>query len=168
MQRMRCVKVGAVLCASVVMASVLGGCASQNTAATEQQSANRAYMTQANQKMDDLKSRLESFTDAVSRSDVVGMRTQAENAFKVIDDLNDISVPDAMKDIQQEYTDGTAALEDALSAYVDLYSEIDSATDAQPFDWSTYDQRMADIQKQYDEGIDKLQAGDNKATELPE
>mgnify|MGYP006896730393 CR=1 FL=1 len=44
-----------------------------------------------------LKSRLESFTDAVSRGDVVGMRTQADNAFKAIDDLNNLNVPDASR-----------------------------------------------------------------------
>ena len=52
-------------------------------------------MTQVNQTMDDLKSRLESFTDAVSRGDVVGMRTQADSAFKAIDDLNNLNVPGA-------------------------------------------------------------------------
>ena len=102
-------------------------------------------MTQVNQTMDDLKSRLESFTDAVSRGDVVGMRTQADNAFKAIDDLNNLNVPDALKDIQKEYVDGTADLKDALNSYIDLYTEIDSATEEQPFDYSTYDQRIQDI-----------------------
>ena len=41
-----------------------------------------------------------------------------------------------------------------------------TSTDAQPFDWSTYDSRIADIKKSYDEGIGKLQSGDNKANEL--
>ena len=115
-----------------------------------------------------LKSRLESFTDAVSRGDVVGMRTQADNAFKAIDDLNNLNVPDALKDIQKEYVDGTADLKDALNSYIDLYTEIDSATEEQPFDYSTYDQRIQDIKSKYDEGIGKLQSGDNKASELPE
>ena len=142
--------------------------AQQDTAAAQQQSENRQYMTQVNQTMDDLKSRLESFTDAVSRGDVVGMRTQADNAFKAIDDLNNLNVPDALKDIQKEYVDGTADLKDALNSYIDLYTEIDSATEEQPFDYSTYDQRIQDIKSKYDEGIGKLQSGDNKASELPE
>ena len=53
------------------------------------------------------------------------------------------------------------------NSYIELYTEIDSATEDQPFDYSTYDQRIQDIKKQYDEGIGKLQSGDNKATELP-
>ena len=167
MKHTRFVKAVDAVCAGVLMVAALGGCAQQDTAATQQQSENRQYMTQVNQSMDDLKTRLESFTDAVSRGDVVGMRTQADNAFKAIDDLNNIDVPDALKDIQAEYVDGSNDLKDALNSYIELYTEIDSATEDQPFDYSTYDQRIQDIKKQYDEGIGKLQSGDNKATELP-
>ena len=115
--------------------------------------------------MEDLQSRLDGFTDAVSRGDLVGMRTQADNAYKALDELGKLNVPDDLKDIQQEYVDGTNKLKDALNAYIELYTEIDSATEAQPFDYSTYDQRIADIKSQYDEGIGKLQSGDNKASE---
>ena len=167
MKHTRFVKAVVAVCAGVLMVAALGGCAQQDTAATQQQSENRQYMTQVNQSMDDLKTRLESFTDAVSRGDVVGMRTQADNAFKALDDLNNIDVPDALKDIQAEYVDGSNDLKDALNSYIELYTEIDSATEDQPFDYSTYDQRIQDIKKQYDEGIGKLQSGDNKATELP-
>lgn len=168
MKHTRFAKVLVTMFAGVLMVVALGGCAQQDTAATQQQSENRQYMTQVNQTMEDLKTRLESFTDAVSRGDVVGMRTQADNAFKAIDDLNNINVPDALKDIQKEYVDGTADLKDALNSYIDLYTEIDSATEEQPFDYSTYDQRIQDIKTKYDEGIGKLQSGDNKASELPE
>lgn len=168
MKRSRFSKLFVALCAGVLMVAALAGCAQQNTAATEQQSENRAYMTQVNQTMEDLKSKLDSFTDAVSRGDVVGMRTQADNAFKSIDDLNGLSVPDALKDIQKEYVDGANALKDALNSYIDLYTEIDTATEEQPFDYSTYDQRISDIKQKYDEGIGKLQSGDNKASELPQ
>ena len=168
MKHTRFAKVLVAMFAGVLMVAALGRCAQQDTATAQQQSENRQYMTQVNQTMDDLKSRLESFTDAVSRGDVVGMRTQADNAFKAIDDLNNLNVPDALKDIQKEYVDGTADLKDALNSYIDLYTEIDSATEEQPFDYSTYDQRIQDIKSKYDEGIGKLQSGDNKASELPE
>ena len=153
------------MCAAFVAVAALAGCASQESAATKQQSENRQYMTQVNQTMEDLQSRLDGFTDAVSRGDLVGMRTQADNAYKALDELGKLNVPDDLKDIQQEYVDGTNKLKDALNAYIELYTEIDSATEAQPFDYSTYDQRIADIKSQYDEGIGKLQSGDNKASE---
>lgn len=49
---------------------------------------------------------------------------------------------------------------------MDLYTEIDSATDQQPFDYSTYEQRLASIQSAYDTGLQALRAGDQKVTEL--
>lgn len=165
MKRSMLIKAVGVMCAAFVTVAALAGCASQESAATKQQSENRQYMTQVNQTMEDLQSRLDGFTDAVSRGDLVGMRTQADNAYKALDELGKLNVPDDLKDIQQEYVDGTNKLKDALNAYIELYTEIDSATEAQPFDYSTYDQRIADIKSQYDEGIGKLQSGDNKASE---
>lgn len=165
MKHTRFAKVLVAMFAGVLMVAALGGCAQQDTAAAQQQSENRQYMTQVNQTMDDLKSRLESFTDAVSRGDVVGMRTQADNAFKSIDDLNKLEAPEDLKDIQQAYVDGTGTLKEALSSYVDLYTEIDSATDEQPFDWTSYDERIGEIQSQYDAGIAQLEEGDQKAAE---
>ena len=65
-------KFAAVAVAGALGASVLGGCVAQQTSAvTEAQSENRAYMTQVNQTMETLKDRLTSFSDAVSRGDVV-------------------------------------------------------------------------------------------------
>ncbi|WP_080802624.1 hypothetical protein [Arabiibacter massiliensis] len=168
MKHTRFAKMAVALCAGVLMAAALGGCAQQGSAASQQQSANRQYMTQVNQVMEDLQGKLDSFSDAVSRGDVVGMRTQADNAVKSIDELGKLEVPDELKEIQQDYADGTGELKDALNAYVDLYTEIDSATDDQPFDWATYDQRVGDIQKQYDDGIAKLKDGDAKAVEKNE
>lgn len=165
MKRSRFARVLVALFAGALMVFALGGCAQQDSAASQQQSQNRQYMTQVNQIMEDLKSRLDSFTDAVSRGDVVGMRAQADNAFKAIDSLGKLEVPDDLKDIQQEYVDGANGLKDALNSYIDLYTEIDSATEAQPFDWSTYADRIAQIKQQYDDGIGKLQSGDNKASE---
>ena len=165
MKRSMLIKAVGVMCAAFVAVAALAGCTSQESAATKQQSENRQYMTQVNQTMEDLQSRLDGFTDAVSRGDLVGMRTQADTAYKALDELGKLNVPDDLKDIQQEYVDGTNKLKDALNAYIELYTEIDSATEAQPFDYSTYDQRIADIKSQYDEGIGKLQSGDNKASE---
>ena len=70
--------VGAVVAATLAFGA-LAGCTGQS-ATDSQQSANRQYLSQVNQVMDDLETSLASFTDAVSRNDVVGMQTQAENA----------------------------------------------------------------------------------------
>lgn len=166
MKHTKFAKIIAVMCAGVLMVVALAGCLpQQNSPADEQIEKNQQYMSQVNQSMDDLRSRLASFSDAVSRDDVVGMRTQADNAFKALDALNKLEAPEDLKSIQTDYVDGTNSLKDALNAYIDLYTEIDSATEEAPFDWSTYDQRIADIKAQYDTGIEKLEAADKTASE---
>ncbi len=159
------VKVAGAIVAATLAMGTLAGCAGQ-TAANQQEDVNRQYLSQVNQVMDDLETSLGSFTDAVSRNDVVGMQTQADNALAKLDSLADIEAPEDMADVQQSYQDGTSQLREALSGYVALYTEISSATDAQPFDWSTYDARLAEIQEKYDAGIDALAAGDEAAAEI--
>ena len=117
-------------------------------------------MTQGTQKMDDLDSRLSDFVDAVSRGDVVTMRTQADNAFKVLDDLSSLEAPEPLKDVAADYVDGANSLKDALNSYIQLYTEIDGETAS---DWSTYDSRLQAIQDAYNAGIDKLKAADEAA-----
>ncbi len=156
----------ALACVCVVSLVCVCGCAAvgqSDTQATDAQSENRQYMTEINQKMELLQTRLDSFIDAVSRKDIVTMRTQADNAFKVIDEISDLDVPSSLEDIHQDYLDGVNNLKDALNSYIDLYAEIDSATDEAPFDYSTYDERPSAIQEQYNSGIEKLKAGDEAA-----
>lgn len=155
-------KILAFAAAAALALAALSGCQQQNVA-NEQQNENRQYMAQVNQVMDDLDTRLSSFTDAVSRDDVVGMQTQADDALSVLDDLGSIEAPEALADVKQGYVDGAALLREALTDYVALYTEIHSATEAAPFDWSAYDERLAAIQEKYDEGIAKLQETDQMA-----
>ena len=103
MKKSKFIRVVGVACAAVMAVVLLGGCAGQNNQATEQQKANRQYMTQVNQTMEDLAGKLDGFSDAVARGDLVTMRTQADNAFKSIEDLNKIEAPEDMKKIQAEY-----------------------------------------------------------------
>ena len=156
----------ALVCAGLLALFALTACSAQSSAETEQQAANRGYMSSVNQKIEELSDRLSSFEDAVSRGDVVTMRTQADNAFAVIDEISALEVPEGLGDVQSGYVDGCNALKDALSSYIDLYTEIKSATDAHPFDYSTYDDRIAKIQSTYDDGIAKLKAADEKAASL--
>ena len=154
-------------CVAALTMGLLTGCLPQmDTGATEDQKANRTYMTKVNQAMEDLNTRLESFDEAVSRGDAVTMRTQADNAFAAIDTLNAIDTPEAMKDLQKDYVDGCNALKEALNSYIDLYTDIDSATEEHPFDYGTYDERIKAVQDKYNEGIQKLKDADEAAVKL--
>ena len=162
------IRILAVACAAALSAGILAGCQSPATGATDQQQANRTYMTKVNQAVEDLNLRLADFDEAVAQGNAVNMRTKADDAFAAIDALQAVDTPDAMKDLQQNYVDGCTKLKDALSAYIDLYTEIDSATEEHPFDYATYDDRLKAVQDAYNEGIDKLKAADEEALKLNE
>ncbi len=153
---------------AVVMAMalcLLPGCLGAPAANTAQ-SENVAYMSKAHSSMEELTETLDAFNEAVARQDIVTMRTQAENANRVIDAFTAIEAPEVLADVRQDYVDGCVALQGALSDYVALYGDISSATPEHPFDYSTYDGRIQAIQKAYDEGIQMLQSGDQRAIDL--
>lgn len=153
-----------------VLACVLAGslalsaCATGgNATLTDEQKANRAYMSQVNETMVELDESLDSFVDAVSRGDVVNMRTQADNAYKVLDTLAELEAPESLSDVQKKYVEGSQKLEEALDAYIQLYAEADKA--GKDFDWSSYDNRIKEIQQLYDDGVKALEEGDKAASE---
>lgn len=158
----------AVVLGAAVALAALVGCQSPATGATDQQQANRTYMTKVNQAVEELNSRLGEFNEAVAQESVVNMRNKANGAFEAIDALAAIDTPDAMKDLQANYVDGCNKLKDALSSYIDLYTEISSATEEAPFDYSTYGGRIKEVQDAYNEGIGKLKAADEEALKLNE
>lgn len=151
--------------AAVVLltAGLLTGCMGSAPAAgnTEQQ-ANRAYMSQVNEIMDEVASQLDEFVNAVSTGDVVAMRTQADNATRTLDKISSLEAPEELKGIQESYVDGSSKLKDALSQYIDLYAETESGS----FDSSTFEKRIAEIQTLYNDGVAALQKGDEDAAAL--
>ena len=146
-------------CALALAAGVFVGCSPAGSNLTEEQQANRTYMSQVNSIMAQLGENLESFVDAVSRGDVVNMRTQADDAYQVLDQLAAIEAPEDFADIQKQYVDGTTKLREALDEYITLYTEAGSDS----FDQSTYGNRIAKVQKLYDEGVDILKTADEAA-----
>ena len=109
-------KLAVAICAGSLAVAMLAGCAAtpQNSL-TDEQKANREYMSAVNQKMTTLGSTLDSFNDAVSREDVVTMKTQAANASKVLDELANVETPEAFTDVHTNYVDGAKNLEAALN-----------------------------------------------------
>ena len=153
-------KLAAIICAAVLSCGLLAGCAGQGNTATQEQKDNRAYMSQVNELMFELDEGLDSFVAAVSRNDIVNMRLQAENAYQSIDKLAKLEAPEALADVQKQYVDGTEKLREALDGYIALYSDMNSGS----FDQSTYDKRVADVQKLYDEGVAALEEADKTAS----
>lgn len=160
-------KVLATACVVALACVALASCApNSGTAATEEQKAQRAYMSQVHTAMDELGANLELFTDAVSRGDVVNMRTQADNAYKSLDKLNSLEVPSALSEagVDTKYKDGTAKLRQALDGYIELYTNVQSN---ESFDRTAYDTRIKELQTLYDDGVKALKEGDEAAANLP-
>ena len=155
-------KIASTTCVAALAACLMTGCFGGPTATmNEEQQANRAYMSQVNQTMEELDSSLDGFVDAVSRGDVVNMRSQADNAYKTLDKLESIEAPDDMADIQENYVEGTSKLREALDGYIELYTDASNSG----FDWSEYDKRIAEIQGLYNDGVAALEAGDEAAAQ---
>lgn len=150
-----------VMCAIAVLvaAGALVGCANNASSLNSEQQANRAYMSQVNAAMAQLGEDLDSFVAAVSRGDVVNMRTQADNAYKALDALDAAEAPEALADVKKEYVEGTTKMREALDAYIALYTDIESGS----FSQSTYETRIAEIQKKYDEAVEQLKKADEAA-----
>lgn len=164
MKRNKVTRILATLCAAVLMAGVLAGCAGieQNSEEAKAQAENRQFMSDVNATMDELAQRLKSFNEAVSRGDVITMRTQADNAFKVLDNLESLEAPEVLQDVKQGYIDGSNQLKDALNAYIELYTAMQAGS----FDYGTYADRLSSIQETYDQAVEKLKGTDEAATQL--
>ena len=167
MKRTNIARIAPAAVACALAGALLGGCAMQaaNPEATRGEE-NRQYMAQVNQIMDDLSVQLESFEDAVSADDLAGMQIEANEAFRTIDELAAIEPTEDMKAVHESYTQGCADLENALSLYLGLYTEIANATEEHPFDYSEYDTRLAEIQEAYDNGIEQLKTGDETVASM--
>ena len=153
------IKLTVCLCALAMAFGLLAGCSTGTSNLTSEQQANRTYMSQANGIMDSLGDKLDSFVDAVSRGDLVNMKTQAENAYKALDDLAALEAPEELADVQKGYVDGCAKLREALDQYIELYTQLNAGS----FDQSQYSTRIAQIQSLYDEGVDLLKKADETA-----
>ena len=153
-------RLGIAVCASALCIALVGCASPAGTSGTDAQKANRSYMSQVNEAMVELDENLDQFVSAVSRNDIVNMRTQASNAYQVLDELAAIEAPDELKTVRDSYVEGCDKLRRALDEYIALYTEISKADYV---DKSAYDARIAQIQALYDEGVAALQKGDGIA-----
>ncbi len=119
-------------------------------------------MSNVNQILADLEEPLSSFNTAASADDLAGMKTAAASASKIIAGINSLEPTDDLTDVHEAYTEGCALLDEALQAYVALYTEIES-TESDASDVSDYENRLTEIQALYNEGVEKLAEGDSLA-----
>ena len=148
---------------SVMLIGVLSGCGAQN-ASHENQAKNRQYMSSVNTIMETFNANMDGFAEAVKDGEVLSLTAQLSAVNTCVDDLKNLDVPEDMTDIQASYVKGAEELQTALSQYVSLYQEV-KLPEGTNFDFATYGDRLAEIQKHYSDGVAALQDADIKATE---
>ncbi len=144
-------------------ACLLAGCAPQN-ASHENQAKNRQYMSSVNTIMETFDSNMDDFANAVKDGEVLSLTAQLSSVATAVNELKALDVPEDMTDIQASYVKGAEELQTALSKYVELYQDI-KVPEGGSFDYATYNDRLAEIQKHYSDGLAALQDADTKATE---
>lgn len=151
----------ALIIVGALATAMLSGCTAmeQTSGEAKAQAENRQFMSDVNTTMDQLAEQLAGFNDAVAQGDVVAMRTQADNAFKVLDNLEALEAPDVLADTKQGYVDGCNQLKDALNSYIALYAGIQNGS-------ADYASQLSAVQDSYNQAVDKLKATDEAATEL--
>lgn len=155
----------------LVIAACIGmtlfiGCAAPANEAVDEAAQNREYMAQVNSLMEDLNEGLTDFSESVSADDLVSMKTNAEKAYKAIDELEKIEAPESLTEVQKEYLDGCKALKKALDGYLDIYTDIDTATEEQPYNFEKYSDQLSKVKDSYEKGIEHLEEGDKLASEI--
>ena len=140
----------------------LVGCSASNEP-TDAQTQNRQYMSSVNTIMETLNTNMDTFSKAVKDGEVVSLTAQLSSVDQCVSDLQGLTVPDAMGDIQSSYVNGAKELQTALSSYVQLYEDVKAPANGVAPSTSDYNSRMADIQSHYDAGIKALQDADSKA-----
>lgn len=152
-----------VLCTGVLaltLSGCFGGTVQQvDTAATQ----SRQFMSNLNAAVQDMNTRLIEFNDAVSRGDLVTMRSSAENAFEVISTIESLEVPEQLAAVKNGYLEACGKLREALNSYLDLYTELSAAGGT--MDSVVYQERLDEIQNLYNQAISMIQETDTKATQ---
>ncbi len=138
----------------------------QPTPVDEQQELTPSqYMINVNQVAENLGASLQEFKQAVNDNDISAMQAKADAAFAVLDELDDMEVPDSLNDVKEKYGEAVSILKGALNDYIALYTEISDANEDHPFDYTNYAERLESIQKQYDSGLTTLEEADKLAAE---
>lgn len=146
------------------MVCALAGCSAAQSQTPDEQAAsqNRQYMATLNQQMDDLQTTMDDFQKAVSEKDVVSMQAKANDVDKIIDSVKNTDPTDRLKTVKDDYVDALCTLDDAMNAYVSLYTDVQNGA----VDDATYQQRLTDVQNSYNDGMTKLQGADQAVEQI--
>ena len=155
----------AIACAAFVLG--MTGCSSQTGMDIEDKPKTASeYMVDLNDYSGRLQAKMQELAEAAGEGKISAMQTKAQEAYAMLDEMADLEAPDEISEIKNQYNDAATQLKGALNDYMTLYTELYDSADSDAFDYSTYVQRLEDIQKQYDSALGVLEDADKKASEM--
>ena len=166
-------RIAALACAACLLAALLASCgaAQQQVDAAQQ---NREYMSSVNRISNEASEDLSTFSQAVSQGDVAAMRIAADDATETLSKISNLTAPDALKEVHEEYKAGVADLSKALDEYIELYAAASNASSGSGDDAqagadgaSAIDQAaLKEVQDTYQSGIDHLSRADSLVAQI--
>ena len=166
-------KIAVLACAACFAASLLASCGTAQQQVDAAQ-LNREYMSSVNRISNEASEDLATFSQAASQGDLAAMRIAASDASETLGKISNLTAPDALKEVHEEYKAGVSDLSKALEQYVELYSTVanasndaddanqDSNEGTAAFDEAT----LAEVQETYQSGIDHLANADSMVAKI--
>lgn len=170
------VRIVSLACSTVLLAALMASCgiAGQQVDAAQQ---NREYMSNVNRISNEASEELTAFSQAASQGDLAAMRIAAGEASETLGKIADLTAPDALKDVHEEYKAGVADLSKALVDYIELYASAANGSkatsegaeqggDANAASVELDASALAAVQETYQSGIDHLSKADSMVAQV--
>lgn len=171
-------KIAVLACAACLLSALLASCgtAQQQVDAAQM---NREYMSSVNRISNEAAEDLNTFSQAASQGDLAAMRIAADNAAETLSKISNLTAPDMLKEVHEEYKAGVTDLSKALEQYVELYATVANASaaansavaqdgqEAESEGAAVFDEAaLEEIQETYQSGIDHLSKADSMVAEI--
>lgn len=171
-------KIAVLACVACLLSALLASCgtAQQQVDAAQM---NREYMSSVNRISNEAAEDLNTFSQAASQGDLAAMRIAADNAAETLGKISNLTAPDMLKEVHEEYKAGVTDLSKALEQYVELYATVANASSAangavaqdgqevESEGAAVLDEAaLEEIQETYQSGIDHLSKADSMVAQI--
>ena len=171
-------KIAVLACVACLLSALLASCgtAQQQVDAAQM---NREYMSSVNRISNEAAEDLNTFSQAASQGDLAAMRIAADNAAETLGKISNLTAPDMLKEVHEEYKAGVTDLSKALEQYVELDATVATTSaaatsavaqdgqEAESEGAAVFDEAaLEEIQETYQSGIDHLSKADSMVAEI--
>lgn len=155
----------AVVCAVALCAGVLSSCGTVEQQQKTPAQLNREYMSNVNRISNEAAADLADFGDAAGKGDVAAMRVAASNAQKSLEKIGQLTAPDALSGVHEQYSSGASDISQALNDYIDIYSRLKNAQ-GEGADTAALEAELKEVQARYDSGVKHLSEADEMVASM--